>query len=79
MSSLHSLHLLDGIVAYSCENSAEEYTPLLIFRRIRTGEEGGDGEEEREKMKTARSSKRGDKEAKEAGGRRGGVKDVRSQ
>lgn len=86
--SLRFLHLLDGIVAYSCENPSEQYTPLLVFNawakkphRIRTGEAPetrGEGEEEREKMKT-RSSKRGDKEAKEAGGRRGGVKDGRSQ
>lgn len=87
MYSLRFLHLLDGVVAYSCEKLSEEYTRLLVFNawaekkhRIRTGEapeRRGEGEE-REKTKT-RSSKRGDKEAKEAGGRRGGVKDVRSQ
>lgn len=65
--SLRFLHLLDSIVAYSCKNSSEEYTPLLIFnglakkkRWIRTGEapeRRGEGEEVREKMKT-RSSKR---------------------
>lgn len=61
--SLRFLHLLDGIVAHSCENSSEEYTPLLVFNawaKKTTGEapeRRGEGEEEREKMKT-RSSKR---------------------
>lgn len=55
--SLHFLRLFDDIIAYSCGQSFENYTPLLVFnawvknRGITAGEAPGRRDEERRKEK----------------------------
>lgn len=46
--SLRFLHLLDGIVVYSCEKLSEEYTPLLVFNAW-AEKNTGSGQERRQK------------------------------
>lgn len=57
---LHFLHLLDDITAYSCGQSFENYTPLLVFnawvknRRISAGEAPERRDEERRSRRRER-------------------------